>query len=143
DRQWISTRLEHAGKLDQECRARSAVVRADESKRKFFRVVVTANHEAVLACAGNGRYEVDHVNAAGWCLIVPGLFGDRHTDRRQLTFDVGTRLLNGSRTCRPWTEADKLPQMLPCFVGVECRGCCCLKEQREDENCLEHQHQSN
>src|SRR5262249_46246964 len=76
DRQWIATAFEPPGELDQKRRTRAAVVRADESKRKLLRVVVPANHEAILACAGNGRDEVDHVNAAGRCLIVPGLFGD-------------------------------------------------------------------
>ena len=78
DRQRIASRLQHARDLEQERRARSAVVGADEPElAKPLGVVVAGDDEPILARAGNRRDQVHHVDAAGGRLIVPRLLGDR------------------------------------------------------------------
>ena len=55
--------LEDARQLDEKRRARSAVAGADEAElAKQLGVVVARDREAILARAGNGHDQVDHVH---------------------------------------------------------------------------------
>ena len=79
DREGVGARLQHARELDEERRARPAVVCADEAKvAKQLRVVVPGDGDPLLARARDGGDEVDHRDVADGrlrdeCLLVTGM----------------------------------------------------------------------
>jgi hypothetical protein len=123
DRNGIVSRLQHPRQLDEERRAGSAVVGADERKlAKELRVVMSCEHEPRPARPpGDRRTQLHHLDAAERRRRVKRLLLDGNADLAELLGDIRAGLLDGRRSRGPRAYIHELTHVLVRASAVEDR----------------------
>ena len=122
DRQRIRAGAEHASQFEQERRARSPVVGANEPDlAEKLRIVVAGNDEPLRARALNGGRQVDHAQRPERRRGVEGLLDGANTECGELIGDVPAGVGQACRPGRSRSNRHQLPDVLVGAAAVESR----------------------